>query len=58
MTLHLSDIEANATRHALDDYLKTLSSDEGGDSKAIEFETKAVRSVIDKLTQSSGASGT
>ena len=57
MNLHLSDIEANATRHALDDYLKTLSSG-GGDAKAIEFETKAVQNVIDKLTQSSGASGT
>ncbi len=57
MTLHLSDIEANATKHALDDYLKKLSSG-GGDAKAVEFETSAVQSVIDKLTGASGAPGT
>ena len=57
MTLHLSDIEANATKHALEDYLKTLSSG-GGDIKATEFETKAVQSVIAMLSGASGAPGT
>jgi hypothetical protein len=57
MHLHLSDIEANATKHALDEYMENLSSS-SGEAKALDFEKKAVQGVLDKLSQSSGASGT
>jgi hypothetical protein len=57
MDLKLTDIEANAIQHALRQYLKSLE-ESGGDAKGKGFEEDAVKKVLAKMQQLSGASGT
>ncbi|MEJ2313755.1 MAG: hypothetical protein P8Y85_03055 [Nitrospirota bacterium] len=57
MELKLTDIEANAVQHALRQYLKALETG-GGDAKGKGFEEGAVKKVLEKLQQLSGAPGT
>jgi hypothetical protein len=55
MDLRIDDAEANAIMHAMTKYLATL---EGETEKGIVREADSVRSVIEKLRQMPGASGT
>ncbi|MEJ2685527.1 MAG: hypothetical protein P8Z71_14175 [Candidatus Sulfobium sp.] len=59
MDLRLKDIEANAVKHALEEYLKNLEKSErvAGDKKGIKFEEEAVKTVIEKMKSLSGAPG-
>jgi hypothetical protein len=56
MDMRLSDIEANAVLHALRKYLSSL--DESSADKGVKYEADAVKSVIEKMAGTSGASGT
>jgi len=49
MKLNLSDIEANAVKHALHAYEKELSSSTSSDTKGTAFELTAVKNVISRL---------
>lgn len=57
MELKLTDIEANALQHALKRYLEDLEKSGGKDRKGVQFEEDAVRCVIQKIQNLSGASG-
>jgi hypothetical protein len=57
MELRLSDIEANAVKHALEKYYTELGQDTRKE-KGVGFETDAVKRVIQKMQSLSGASGT
>jgi hypothetical protein len=57
MELRLTDIEANAVKHSLEEYVRNLEKS-GSEEKGIKLEEEAVMRVIDKLMTSSGASGT
>jgi hypothetical protein len=57
MDLKLTDIEANAIQHALRQYIKSLEEG-GGDTKGKGFEEDAVKKVLAKMQQLSGAPGT
>ena len=58
MKLSLSDIEANALKHALEAYEKELSSSSSGDAKATKYELGAIKGVISKMDVVSHAPGT
>jgi hypothetical protein len=56
MDLRLTDTEASAVKHALENYLKSL---EASDQKlGIQLEEDAVNCVIQKMQSVSGAPGT
>jgi hypothetical protein len=57
MELRLTDIEANAVKHSLDEYVKNLEKS-GSQEKGIKLEEDAAKRVIEKMVTSSGASGT
>lgn len=57
MDLRLTDIEASAVKHSLEEYVKNLEKTGDGE-KGIKLEKEAVKRVIEKIMTSSGASGT
>jgi len=57
MKLSLSDIEANALKHALDAYEKELSSSTSSDTKGTAYELNAVKGIISRLEVTAHAPG-
>lgn len=55
MELRLSDKEANAVKHALEHYGKSLEGP--SKDKGIDIEKESVKMVLEKMMSSSGASG-
>ena len=49
MKLNLSDIEANAVKHALEAYEKELSDGSSSSMKGTEYELSAVKDVIIRM---------
>ncbi|GAB4390548.1 MAG: hypothetical protein Kow0025_23310 [Thermodesulfovibrionales bacterium] len=57
MELKLTDREAVAIKHALQEYLKDLEGRKGGDQKGLSLEKESVRSAIEKMDSVSQAPG-
>jgi len=49
MNIKFSEYEANAVKHALEIYLKSLEADKKSEQKAIKEEEIAVKSALDKI---------
>jgi hypothetical protein len=50
MHIKFSEYEANAVKHALEIYLKSLEGDKRSEPKAVKEEEIAVKSALDKIT--------
>jgi hypothetical protein len=50
MQIKLTEYEANAVKHALEIYLKSLEADKKSEQKAIGEEKVATKSALDKIS--------